>query len=236
MKIILQKAIAESGYSSRRKAEEIIRDGQVKINGHEAFIGDYADPEKDKITVNGRLISRPEKKVYIILNKPLGYTCTNRRFTNEKNIFDLVDLPIRLFAVGRLDKDSRGLVLLTNDGDLTQKISHPKFEHNKEYEVKIRDEVVNADLVINNLIKGVDIGDGDGVVKAVRAKYLQNGLFRIILNEGKKRQIRRMFNTLGTRVVDLRRVSISGLNLGNLPEGKWDYLSKEEVADLLAKK
>ena len=200
--MILQKAIAESGYSSRRKAEEIIRDGRVKINGLEAFIGDYADPEKDKITIDGRLISKPEEKVYIMLNKPLGYTCTNRRFAGEKNIFDLVDLPVRLFAVGRLDKDSHGLVLLTNDGDLTQKISHPKFEHDKEYEVKIRDEVVNPDLVIKSLIKGVDIGEGDGVVKAVRAKYLQNGLFRIILNEGKKRQIRRMFATLGTRVVD----------------------------------
>lgn len=236
MKMILQKLIAESGYSSRRKAEEAIRNGHVKVNGHEAFIGDYADSEKDKITINGRLISKPEKKIYIILNKPLGYTCTNRRFAGEKNIFDLVDLPVRLFTVGRLDKDSHGLVLLTNDGDLAQKISHPKFGHDKEYEVKVRDEVVNAELVINKLLKGVDIGDDDGVVKAVKAKYLQNGLFRIILNEGKKRQIRRMFETLGTRVVDLKRISISGLTLEDLPEGKWDYLDKEEIANLLAKK
>lgn len=236
MKIILQKAIAESGYSSRRKAEETIRDGLVKINGHEAFIGDYVDPEKDKVTINGRLISKPEEKIYIMLNKPLGYTCTNRRFVNEKNIFDLVKLPVRLFAVGRLDKDSHGLVLLTNDGDLTQKISHPKFEHNKEYEIKIRDEVVNAELVINKLIKGIDIGDGDGIVKAVRAEYLQNGIFRIILNEGKKRQIRRMFDALGTRVVDLKRISIGNLVLEDLPEGKWDYLDRDEVDGLLEKK
>lgn len=236
MKIILQKAIAESGYSSRRKAEELIRKGEVSVNGRLAFIGEQADPETDKITVRGRLISKPEKKVYIILNKPLGYTCTNRRFANEKNIFDLVDSPVRLFAVGRLDKDSRGLVLLTNDGDLTQKISHPKFEHEKEYEVKIRDEVTNSELVIKNLLKGIDIGGGDGAVKAVRAKYLQNGLFRITLNEGKKRQIRRMFEALGTKVIDLKRISLSGLDLGNLPEGKWDYLDREEVANLLAKK
>lgn len=232
MKMILQKAIAESGYSSRRKAEELIRIGEVNVNGRLAFVGDQADPEKDKITVRGRLISKPEEKIYIMLNKPLNYTCTNRRFTGEQNIFDLVDLEARLFAVGRLDKDSRGLVLLTNDGDLTQKISHPKFEHDKEYEVRIRDDVVNPDMVIKKLLGGIDIGDGDGIVKAIRAKYLQNGLFRITLNEGKKRQIRRMFAILGTRVSDLKRISISGLALDDLPEGKWDYLSEEEVEKL----
>jgi len=232
MKMVLQKAIAGSGYSSRRKAEEIIRGGHVEVNGREALIGDLADPEKDKITISGRLISKPENKIYIMLNKPLNYTCTNRHFTGEQNIFDLVDLPVRLFAVGRLDKDSRGLVLLTNDGDLTQRISHPKFEHDKEYEVRIRDEVVNPELVIKKLLGGVDIGEGDGSVKAVRAKYLQNGLFRITLNEGKKRQLRRMFAVLGTRVDDLKRISISGLSLEDLPEGKWDYLSEEEVEKL----
>ncbi len=232
MKMILQKAIAASGYCSRRKGEELIRNGHVSVNGALALIGDEVDPINDKITVNGRLLSSPEKLAYIILNKPLGYTCTNRRFPNEKNIFDLVDLPTRLFAVGRLDKDSRGLILLTNDGDLTQKLSHPRYEHDKEYEVKVRDEVVNPDMVIKNLLAGVDIGDGDGIVKAVRAKYLQNDLFVITLNEGKKRQIRRMFEVLGTRVVDLKRISLGGLTLGNLPEGRWDYLSEEEINNL----
>jgi pseudouridine synthase len=232
MEMILQKAIASSGYSSRRKADELIRNGHVKINGRVAIIGEKADPINDKITINGRLIASEEKKVYVILNKPLGYTCTNRKFKDEKNIFDLVDLPERLFAVGRLDKDSHGLILLTNDGDLTLKLSHPRFEHDKEYEVKIRDEVVNPDLVIKKLLGGVDIGDGDGIVKAVRAKYLQNDLFVITLNEGKKRQIRRMFAELGTRVIDLKRISIGSLTLGNLPEGKWDYLDKEEIKTL----
>jgi len=232
MRMILQKAIATSGYCSRRKGEELIREGLVSVNGRLAFIGDEADPEKDKITINGRLLSGPEKLVYIILNKPLGYTCTNRRFPNEKNIFDLVDLPSRLFAVGRLDKDSHGLILLTNDGDLTLKLSHPRYEHDKEYEVKIRDEVINPNLVINNLLKGVEIGDGDGIVKAVRAEYLQNNLFVITLNEGKKRQIRRMFEALGTKVIDLKRVRLGSLTLGNLPEGRWDYLSDEEINNL----
>ena len=151
MKIILQKIIALSGYSSRRKAEELIREERVKVNGITALIGEKANPIEDKITINGRLISGTEEKIYIILNKPVGYTCTNRSFPNEKNIFNLVDLPNRLFAVGRLDKDSRGLVLITNDGDLTQKLSHPKFESEKDYEVKIRDEVINPEMVIKNL-------------------------------------------------------------------------------------
>jgi len=233
MKIILQKIIALSGYSSRRKAEELIREERVKVNGVTALIGETADPLEDRITINGRLISSIEEKIYVILNKPIGYTCTNRSFPNEKNIFDLVNLPSRLFAVGRLDKDSRGLVLITNDGDLTQKLSHPKFESEKDYEVKIRDEVINPEMVIKKLLTGVDIGDDDGVVKAKRAKYLQNDLFVITLNEGKKRQIRRMFAVLGTRVADLKRTRISNLTLGNLPEGKWDYLEPEEINNLL---
>ncbi len=230
--MILQKVIAASGYCSRRKGEELIRNGVVNINGRQALIGEEADPINDKITINGRLISSPEKMVYVILNKPLGYTCTNRKFANEQNIFDLVDLPTRLFAVGRLDKDSHGLILLTNDGDLTLKLSHPRYEHDKEYEVKIRDEVINPEMVIKELLGGVDIGDGDGVVKAVRAKYLQNDLFVITLNEGKKRQIRRMFDVLGTRVIDLKRISLGSLSLGGLPEGKWDYLTDEEIDNL----
>lgn len=232
MKMILQKVIAASGYCSRRKGEQLIRDGIVNINGRQALIGEEADPINDKITINGRLISSPEKMVYVILNKPLGYTCTNRKFANEQNIFDLVDLPTRLFAVGRLDKDSHGLILLTNDGDLTLKLSHPRYEHDKEYEVKIRDEVINPEMVIKKLLGGVDIGDGDGIVKAVRAKYLQNDLFVITLNEGKKRQIRRMFDVLGTRVIDLKRISLGSLSLGSLPEGKWDYLTDEEIDNL----
>lgn len=233
--MILQKAIAVSGYCSRRQAEMLIRNGQVKINGELALIGVQADPEKDTITVKGRLLGNAPKKTYIMLNKPIGYTCTNRHFAKEKNIFDLIDLDLRLFAVGRLDKDSRGLVLVTNDGDLTLKLSHPRFANEKDYEVKVKDEVINPELVIKNLLTGIDIGEGDGVVKAAKAKYLQNGVFIITLNEGKKRQIRRMFSKLGTQVVDLRRIGLGGLSLGNLPEGKWDYLTPQEMTALLKK-
>ena len=229
MKIILQKLISGSGYCSRRQAEKLIKNGHVKINGQLAFAGDQADPLRDKVTIKGRLLAEPEKKIYIKLNKPLDYTCTNRKFKGEKNIFDLVDIPERLFAVGRLDKDSRGLVLLTNDGDLTQRLAHPRFEHKKIYEVKIKGDIKNNGLIIKKLIGGIDIGEGDGIVRAKEVKYLQNNIFVITLSEGKKRQIRRMFRVLDLEVADLKRVDLAGLSLGDLKEGRWVYLNQEEI-------
>ncbi len=227
--MVLQKIIAHSGYTSRRGAEDLVRAGRVKINGKVAKISDQADPEKDKITVNNKLLVGEPPKIYLKLNKPLGYVCTNRHFDNERNIFDLVKLPVRLYAVGRLDKDSRGLVLLTNDGDLTQNLAHPRFEHEKVYEVKVRGEVRNSDIIISRFINGLDIGEKDDLARARRAKYLQNGLFVITLSEGKKRQIRRMFAAVGLDVLDLRRISLAGLSLGSLKEGDWEYLSREEI-------
>lgn len=232
MKIILQKIIAASGYCSRREAERLIRDGSVKVNGQTALVGEQADPKNDKITVRGEVIGRAEKPVYLIFNKPIGYTCTNRQFPGERNIFELIRRPERLFAVGRLDKDSRGLVLLTNDGDLTLKLSHPRFAHEKVYEVKVKDEVINPKLVIKELLTGVDIDEEDEPLKAIKAEYLQNDLFIITLNEGKKRQIRRMFETLGTKVADLKRIRLGSLNLGDLPEGKYRELTTEELTRL----
>jgi len=232
MKMILQKIIALSGYCSRRKAEELIKTGAVKINGRVALIGEQADLEKDKITIKGKLIADSEQKVYLKLNKPLNYTCTNRKFPDEKNIFELINLPLRLFTVGRLDKNSRGLVLLTNDGDLAQKLSHPKYEHEKVYEVKIKGLVKNGDLIAKKLVGGIKINEEDGVLHAKKAQYLQNNFFVITLSEGKKRQIRKMFEALGLEVIDLRRVALANLKLGDLKEGRWDYLSQEEINNL----
>jgi pseudouridine synthase len=235
MKIILQKIIAQSGYASRRQAEKLVRDGQVRVNGLVAVPGTMADPKTDKITVKNRPIGVPAQKIYLKLNKPIGYTCTNRSFPGEKNIFDLIKIPERLFAVGRLDKNSRGLVLLTNDGDLTQSLAHPKFAHEKIYEVKIAGEIKSEKAIRTNLMKGVDIGEGDGIAKVKRIEYLQNNLFIITLTEGKKRQIRRMFRVLGIGVVDLRRTEIDGLKLGGLAEGKWVRLSDKEIENLTKK-
>jgi len=230
--MILQKVISSTGVASRRQAEELIRRGQVKINGRVAELGERADATKDKITIKNRLIPSAPGKIYVKLNKPLDYTCTNRVFKGEKNIFSLINIPQKLFAVGRLDKDSRGLVLLTNDGDLTQRLAHPRFKHEKIYEVKVRGEIKKPDLIIKKLVGGIDIGEDDGIARAKQVNYLQDNLFVITLTEGKKRQIRRMFQFLGLTVIDLRRVGLAGLGLGDLKEGRFSYLSKEELNKL----
>ena len=230
--MILQKLIAHSGYCSRRQADDLIRNGRVKVNGKIAIIGDQADIEVDKIMIKNFLISKDAEKIYLKLNKPLGYTCTNRSFPGEKNIFDLIKIPERLFAVGRLDKESSGLILLTNDGDLAQKLAHPSFKHDKVYQVRIKGEFRKGDLIAKKLMSGVDIGEGDGICKARNAKYIDNNLFLITLNDGKKRQIRRMFKAVDLMVDDLRRTNLAGLALGTLKEGTWAYLSKEEIKEL----
>ena len=232
MKIVLQKLIADSGYASRRQAELLIRDGQVQINGQLAFVGDRADSAIDVVSIRGKRLNPVVEKIYIKLNKPVGYTCTNRRFKGEDNIFDLVDLKDRLFAVGRLDKDSHGLILLTNDGALTQELTHPKFQHDKVYEVVVREEALNGAAINRSLIAGIDIGEGDGLVKAKSSKYLQNNSFIITLSEGKKRQIRRMMAALGLTVSDLKRIDFAGIKLGGLKEGAWAHLTPDEIKSI----
>jgi len=241
MKIILQKIIASSGYASRRGAEQLIRQGLVQINGQLAQIGEQADPQIDAITIKGRLLGDQAKKIYLKLNKPQDYVCTNRLFPGEKNIFSLINIKERLFTVGRLDKDSRGLVLLTNDGSLTQRLSHPKFQQEKVYEVKIKesskketglDETKRNNHIITHFLRGVDIGEEDSLARAKKIQCLQNNLFIITLNEGKKRQIRRMFKALDFEVVDLKRINLAGLELGNLAEGQWAYLTEAELNKL----
>lgn len=231
MMIILQKIIAASGLASRREAEKLIKTGRVKINGRTAEVGEQASAN-DQITVNDRPLPDAAPKIYIKLNKPISYTCTNRSFPGEKNIFELVDVPTQLFAVGRLDKNSRGLILLTNDGDLAQRLSHPKFQEIKTYEVRIREKIINPTLIIEKFLTGLDIGEGDGVVKANTIRYLQNQTFVITLSAGKKRQIRRMFGVCGLAVIDLQRTAISGLQLEDLPIGRWAYLNEEEIKQL----
>ncbi|MFA6514057.1 MAG: pseudouridine synthase [Patescibacteria group bacterium] len=238
MNAVLQKVIADSGLASRREAEKMIKMGSIKVNGKLASLGDRADIEKDIITVRGKLLPKKADKIYVKLNKPVGYTCTNRSFPGEQNVFQLISLKDRLFSVGRLDKDSRGIIILTNDGDLAQKISHPRMKHEKIYEVKLFDQRGEAlspsdgRKVAGSLVKGVEIGEGDGISKAKHAEYLQNNLFGIILSEGKKRQIRRMFGALGFRVADLQRINFAGIGLGGIKEGEWRNLSQQEVEKL----
>ena len=242
MKIVLQKLIAASGKCSRRQAEELIRAGKVLLNGEEAFLGQRAEAGVDVVEVEGVVLGEAKDFIYLKFNKPAGYVSTTASFPNEQSIFDLVSLDEKLFPVGRLDKDSRGLMLLTNDGDLAQKLSHPRYEHEKIYEARVkfvgksfgddREAELAPEKVAKFMEKGLDIGEGDGIARAKKVECLQRGFFRITLTEGKKRQIRRMFMELGFKILDLKRVELSGLKIAGLPEGSWEYLSEAEINDL----
>ena len=249
MKIVLQKFMAASGYCSRRQAEELIRRGKVTVNGVRAELG-MKSGEGDDVRVHGRRISLPTEKIYIKLNKPAGYTCTSRKFAGEKNVFALTPRPSPaaarargefggLHIAGRLDKDSRGLVLLTNDGEVTARLTHPRYGHRKLYRVSIFNPPAGGQFsifkkgeIISKLMGGIDIGEGDGLARAKSAEYLGGNEFEIVLTEGKKRQIRRMFRALGYEVTDLVRAAIGGVTLGDLREGKWRYLTAGEVKKL----
>jgi pseudouridine synthase len=231
MSVVLQKFIADSGTCSRRKAEEMIRLGTVTVNGLAAELGMKVEMT-DEVKILGKKIELAKTKVYIKLNKPEGVASTSTKVKGEKNVFDLVRTKERLFIVGRLDKNSRGLVLLTNDGELTQTITHPSFEHEKKYLVRISPCNVESQTIIDQFKIGLDIGDGDGVVYAKQVRYLGNYRFEIVLTCGKKRQIRRMFKVLGCEVIDLLRTHIADLKLGSLKEGKWEYLNEKEIEEL----
>jgi len=240
MKIVLQKFISSSGYCSRRQAESLIRDGEVLVNGKMAELGMKVD-ESDEVKIDNEIIKPSEEKIYIKLNKPVGYTCTNRTFDGEKNVFELLTSPQHpvyrtgrspyqgegdvlrgLFIVGRLDKNSHGLVIISNDGDWTEKVTHPRYEHEKEYLVQLRNfkNKLPINKIIKKIRKGVDIGDDDGVVRVKKIEYISDNEFKVILTQGKKRQIRRMFDVIGEKVIDLKRVRVGDINLGNLKEGE----------------
>ena len=243
MKIVLQKLIASSGKYSRRKAEELIRSGRVLVNDNEAVLGQRADLEDDIIKVDGKSISASSDLIYIKFNKPAGFVSTTAQFSSERNIFELIDIKEKVFPVGRLDKNSRGLMLLTNDGNLTQRLTHPSFEHDKIYEARIKfvgrninnvnlEKEISSRQLIKAMEEGLDIGEGDGIARAKRVELLKPDFFQIILNEGKKRQLRRMFSVLGFKVLDLKRIEIAGLKLAGLAEGNWQYLTGKELKDL----
>lgn len=236
-KINLTKLIAESSHYSRRQAESLIRQGLVFVDGKKAGLGEKHSADS-KIEVGGELINTnlPKNNIYIKLNKPEGYICTNKSFKGEKNIFSLLgNIPQgeTLFSIGRLDKDSSGLLIITNDGDLTYRLSHPKFEHQKIYLVEINDSASLNDLfflekMMRHFRSGVDI-EQDTLAKAKKIEYLGNRKFRIILSEGKKRQIREMFKFFRLKVYKLKRINFAGLDLKDLKEGEWKYLSPEEL-------
>lgn len=202
------------------------------VDGQIAQLGQTIGSNQTVIMVDGRPVaSQDEPLVYFMLNKPVDYTCTNRRFKGEHNIFELIDYSGRLFVVGRLDKDSRGLVLLTNDGDLTEKLTHPRFAHPKTYEVVIRPGLSSRDLekLKEFLTKGRRLYDDQALATAQVGEQLASDRLEIILRQGQKRQIRLLMKAAGYEVVDLKRSALAGLELGKLPIGACRKLTKNEI-------
>ena len=225
----LQKYLSSAGFCSRRKGEEYIKDGLVKVNGITVLeLGTKVDPQNDRIEVNGTLVQGDQKSVYIALNKPREYV-TSCDHPGEKIVLDLVDIPGRIYPVGRLDKNSTGLLLLTNDGRLHHKLSHPSFDHEKEYEVTLSSYI--TDGALKSLEKGVAVMGTK--TRPAKIKRLSSKRFLIILKEGKNRQIRRMVGKVGGSVIGLKRIRISNIKLGKLSEGSWRYLREKEKEGLL---
>ena len=230
MKERLQKILSGRGVASRRKAEEMITRGLVTVNGVTASLGDTADPDSDVILVEGKALPEPTKYVYILLNKPRGYVTTLSDEKGRPNAASLVsDCGIRVYPVGRLDMDSEGLLLFTNDGDFANALMHPKHEVNKVYQTWVRGYVPGAEkrLSMPITLDGYTIRPPKIVLQKAEGEKAR---FLITIHEGRNRQVRRMCQAAGMEVTRLRRVKEGPLALGDLPLGKWRYLTEAEVA------
>ncbi len=230
----LQKFLARAGIASRRAAEEIISRGEVLVNGQPVELGCRIDPEMDVVTWKGQVVQAEAHQIYLMLNKPAGYLSTVKDPFGRPTVLDLLPRSeLRLYPVGRLDLDTEGLLLLTNDGDFAYALTHPKFEVPKRYLVWMKGEMTEHQL--RQLRAGVELADG--LTAPAAASILQQGsgqtMLELSIHEGRKRQVRRMLAAVGHRVLRLRRVQLGQLALGDLPPGKTRRLQDQEVAALL---
>lgn len=231
----LNRFISSAGIASRRKADELIKDGKVTINGQVAAIGTKVNPEKDHIKVNGKLVKPAEKKVYVLLNKPVGYICSQNDPSSRPLINDLVreSKKYRLFSIGRLDLNSEGLILLTNDGDFAAIVGHPSTGPEKTYLVRVRG--VPGEKTLGKLRRGISIGSfKTRPCKISIERHMKNTWLKVSLKEGRNRQIKKMFETFGHPVVKIRRIKIGHLTSKDLKPGHYRLLTPEEVAKLVA--
>ena len=237
MKIRLNKYLALAGVASRREADRLISEGRVSVNGATVEkLGTQVDGEKDKVEVDGKSIKRLRANVYLMLNKPPGYLVTAKDPFQRPTTTDLLpEMKKRVFPVGRLDFDSEGLVLFTNDGDLAYRLMHPSFRVTKEYRVRVKPKPDRP--VLARLEKGISL-DGKKTAPAkfrILTATVKGTLILARLQEGRKRELRRMFEYMGFRVLALKRVKLGSLQLGNLKRGEWRYLNREEIIRLKKK-
>ena len=232
----LNNYISSTGLCSRREADKLIEHRKVKVNGEIAVLGTVVE-ESDKVELNGKVLKLKSNNVYIALNKPVGITCTTERHI-KGNIIDFINYPERIFPIGRLDKESEGLILLTNDGSIVNKILREENNHEKDYIVTV-DKDINEEF-IKNMSNGVKIFNpvkkSHTITKKCNVVKINKRTFKITLSQGLNRQIRRMCSKCGFEVIKLKRLRIMNISLNDLPIGKWRYLTKKELNDILNKR
>ena len=230
----LNKFLSNSGVASRRKCDELISQGKVFVNGKVVSeLGLQINEKKDKVMVEGKQIKLPSSFVYIKLNKPKGYACTAHDEKGRKTIYELIDTDERLFSIGRLDYDTEGLILLTNDGDFANKVAHPKYAIEKEYRVTIEGQIKESELAV--LRNGVVV-DGERMPSAKVEFLSEDDKFTklsVVIDEGQNRQIRRMFEAIGKSIRLLKRVRIGQVRLGGLKRGDYRDLTEDELNSLV---
>lgn len=232
MKERLQKILSARGVASRRKAEEMLRQGQVSVNGTVAQLGDSADPDADEICINGQLLPKQEQYIYLMLNKPRGYVTTLSDEKGRPNAAQLVaDCGTRVYPVGRLDMDSEGLLLFTNDGSFANALMHPKHEVKKTYDLWVTGYHPGGEVQLSRPITLDGYTIRPPKVRLIRAEG-QKAKFQVTIHEGRNRQVRRMCEAAGMHCTRLRRVREGSLSLGELPLGKWRHLTAREVEEL----
>ena len=237
----LQKLIARAGIASRRKAEQLVADGRVSVNGARATLGDSADPARDRVEIDGRPLEGRPAPVHLAIHKPRGYVSSARDERGRRSVVALVDVGgQRLWPAGRLDVESEGLMLLTNDGEWANRVLHPRYENEREYAALVNPQPSRGDL--NRLLNGVPLEDGPAHLLSARHlapppeverdRAEVGAWLRVRIGEGRKREVRRLFEHIGCRVERLVRTRIGALTLAGLREGEWRRLRPREVADL----
>ena len=230
MEVRLQKYLADCGVASRRKAEEHIQNGLVKVNGNVVTeLGTKVNVSRDKVEFNGEVVKVKNRKVYILLNKPAGYISAAKDQFDNPSVLHLIDVKERIFPVGRLDKDTTGALLLTNDGDFSYFLTHPKHEISKVYIAEVYGRP--SDEEMRTFMKGVYV-DGKKTSPAkirIIKETKKNSIVEITIHEGRNRQVKKMCEEIGHKVISLHRESIGSINVSGLQEGKWRYLTDDEI-------